>query len=127
MLLYLKVWKKLNYENFLVATLMGLLFFVSHQTMLLNIDRSRSYFVIGWVHDGKIVVKGNEYDFSKVKSIEKMSSGALSSRVNEQIERGYVRKINQNLELTFSGKILFETAEALAYLFNLENWKLNKT
>jgi hypothetical protein len=51
----------------------------------------------------------------------------LSSRVNEQIERGYVRKINQNLELTFSGKILFETAEALAYLFNLENWKLNKT
>jgi hypothetical protein len=93
--------------------------------VLLNIDRSRSYFVIGWVHEGNIKVEGNLYNYDNVYSPEKKNIEAADFRLSEQIDRGYVIQKNQVLELSTSGKFLYQIAELLSGIYNLNTWKIN--
>lgn len=122
----LKISKKINYENILVLIIVSLTFFTSHQMTLLNIDRSRSYFVIGWIHEGNVTIKGERYDYDNVNSPEKVNAQASDLRISEQISRGYVIRRNGILELSTSGKTLHKVAELLSEIYSLDNWKLNK-
>lgn len=117
--------RKLCYENVLLTIVVSLVFFISHQMVLLNIDRSRSYYVIGWVHAGNVEVLNDLYTYDKVVSLEKKNEEASNMRINEQINRGIMVKVGGNLKLTLSGKAMFQTAEILSKIFTLENWKEN--
>ena len=117
--------RKLCYENVLLMIVISLVFFISHQMVLLNIDRSRSYYVIGWVHAGNVEVLNDLYTYDKVVSLEKKNEEASNMRINEQINRGVMVKVGGNLKLTLSGKAMFQTAEILSKIFTLENWKEN--
>jgi hypothetical protein len=117
--------KKINYENVILLFLVSLFFFTSHQMVLLNVDRSRSYFVIGWVHEGNIKVEGNLYNYDNVYSPEKKNIEAADFRLAEQIDRGYVIQKNQVLELSTSGKFLYQIAELLSGIYYLNTWKIN--
>jgi hypothetical protein len=124
---YFKIMKNVNYQNTLIVLLVSLTFYTSHQMVLLNIDRSRSYFVIGWVHDGNVKVNGNSYNYDNVISLEKQNPKAADMRLSEQINRGYITQRGNTLALTPSGKILFQIAEFLSQIYTLDNWKLNKS
>lgn len=123
--LYLKFSKKVNYENILLLFLVSLTFFISHQMVLLNVDRSRSLFVIGWIHEGHVKIEENRFNYDKVISLEKQNISAADLRVSEQIDRGYVIQNNQELQLTMSGKFMYQIAELLSGIYNLNNWKMN--
>ena len=123
--LFLLLRKKLCYENFLLIFLVSLMFFISHQMVLLNIDRSRSYYVIGWVHAGNVGVKNDLYTYDDVVSFEKKNIEASNMRIREQIDRGVMVKMEDTLKLTFTGAAMYKTAEILSRVFGLENWKAN--
>ena len=102
------------------------LFFTIFQTALLNVDRSRSFYIIGWVHSQKVQFRADIPDFSKVNSSEKLNPYAMEQRLNEQIDRGHIVKKDNNLTLSVSGSSLFYTAEILAKIFKLNHWLENK-
>lgn len=92
---------------------------------LVNIDRSRSFFVLSWVDHGKISVNSGEITLS-VDSHESVDKIGVLQRLNEQEQRGLVSKKDNSFEVTGYGKFMLRIANSLAKLFNLENWEANK-
>ena len=92
---------------------------------LVNIDRSRSFFVLSWVDLGKISDKSGEITLSVI-SHESVDKAGVLQRLNEQQQRGLVSKKDNSFELTDYGKFMLQIANFLAKLFNLENWEANK-
>ena len=92
---------------------------------LVNIDRSRSFFVLSWVDHGKISVNSGEITLSVI-SHESVDKIGVLQRLNEQEQRGLVNKKDNSFEVTDYGKFMLRIANFLAKLFNLENWEANK-
>lgn len=112
--------------NFSWMTLLSILLFWSFaQFTLLNIDRSRSFFLIAWVDQGKVAMTNDSYSFAKVSSPEVLNLKGMTQRVDEQISRGILKKDNNRLELTIKGKIVLETSKFLAREYKLTGWIAN--
>jgi hypothetical protein len=126
LLIFLKK-RFVNFGGICLILLAVLFFYTSHQMTLLNVDRSRSFYIIGWVHDGNVKVNSNSYNYDAVLSLEKLNTIAADVRLSEQINRGYITQRGDTLELTPSGKILFQIAEFLSQIYTLDNWKFNKS
>lgn len=90
---------------------------------LLNIDRSRSFYVLSWIDSGKVIYGEHGLQFN-VDSPEASDLAGVSKRVKEQISRGLIYE--KDLTLTKEGKILLATANFLSKIFVLENWTQNK-
>jgi hypothetical protein len=67
----------------------------------------------------------NELKLS-VNSSEATDIAAIQMRLDEQIERGLLLKKGDIFEISGRGRLALKVANALAYAFNLENWKINK-
>jgi hypothetical protein len=107
-------------------TLLSILLFWSFaQFTLLNIDRSRSFFLIAWVDQGKVGVTNEGYSFLKVSSPEKLNHNGMVQRVDEQLSRGILKKENGELALTGKGRLVLETSQFLAREYKLIGWLLN--
>lgn len=112
--------------NFSWMTLLSILLFWSFaQFTLLNIDRSRSFFLIAWVDQGKVAITNDGYSFAKVYSPEVLNHNGMVQRVDEQISRGILKKENDRLELTGKGRIVLETSKFLAREYKLTGWISN--
>lgn len=57
-----------------------LLTFLLLTSTLLNVDRSRSLYILSWVENGKIKVVNNEYDFSRIQSKEVLDGEGIKLR-----------------------------------------------
>lgn len=95
------------------------------QTVILNIDRSRSFYVLSWVDKGSVSFSDGEFDFEKVKSKEKLNEEGVISRIEEQISRGLIEKNRKGIELSTAGSILLKGSETIAVIFNLRGWIQN--
>ena len=96
------------------------------QSTILNIDRSRSFYVLSWAHNNSIRISNNEVDLSKVESDEKFSKIAISERINEQVSRKFLRKDGSSYYLTWSGNLMFMVANLTGRIFKLEMWERNR-
>ena len=104
----------------LIAVVIGSL--LSHT--LLNIDRSRSFYVLSWIDkrnldvlDGKVILK------HKV-STEMNNTEALELRIREAESRGLaVIPATGHAKLTPLGKALVATSELIASVFELNMWR----
>jgi len=103
-----------------------LLFWISTQFTLVNIDRSRSFYVLSWVNAGEVVNSGDNLDLSKVNSDEKLSTIAIQNRLSEQYQRGYVDFKENKWILTMKGRALLAISNWLATEFKLNGWIENK-
>lgn len=92
---------------------------------LLNVDRSRSFYVLSWVDQNKISKSGNQI-LIQVQSSESLDIVGIKQRVEEQQQRGFIRENNGVYQVTEIGSFMLGVANLLAELFNLENWELNK-
>ena len=92
---------------------------------ILNIDRSRSFYVLSWVAKGIVICTDSSLDLTKVQSKEKFNSIGISSRIEEQVKRNLVLKSDSGCQLTQYGELYLVSAEVLAEIFNLKNWELN--
>ena len=93
---------------------------------LVNIDRSRSFYVLSWVNLNKVQIESGELILS-VNSSESVDKRGVLLRLNEQEQRGLVSEMEGAYQVTRYGKFLLRIANLLAHLFHLENWNANKT
>jgi hypothetical protein len=96
------------------------------QFSLVNIDRSRSFYVLSWADQGKIVNLESGFALKNVSSIERLNPEAINVRVAEQIEKNLLSLDGNLVRTTSSGKLAVWVAEKLSEIFKLQNWELNK-
>jgi len=116
-------WKK-SLKNSLLGFLIYLLIALF---TVLNIDRSRSFYVLSWVAKGSVICVGSSIDLSRVQSKEKFNSIGISTRIEEQVKRRLILKSDSSCQLTQYGELYLFSAEVLAEIFKLKNWDLNAT
>lgn len=116
----------LNNSTLNVLILSSILFFVTAQSTVLTIDRSRSFYVLSWVKAEKIIVTDTGLDFSLVQSDEKNSNSAVELRLQEQVDRKLVYFNSGKYSLTMLGSMVLLCADSFAKIFNLTGWYQNK-
>ena len=92
---------------------------------LVNVDRSRSLYVLSWVAEDKIEVLDGSL-IVRALSHESSDDRGVRLRLDEQIERGLITQSGNKFELTSRGEFTLQVANTLGALFNLQNWDLNK-
>jgi hypothetical protein len=92
---------------------------------LLNIDRSRSYFILEWI--GCSPSKELTLIENKVEAtLGKGELAALNLRLVEQESRGFIAREGDIVKLTRLGSFLFKFSEVSAGIFKLSGWETNK-
>ena len=105
--------------------LISLIFFTITSLPLVNVDRSRSIYVLSWINEGKIKINNNVIDLAQVESKEKLNIDGVRQRINEQTERGLVIQDGNRLELSKSGQVIIIISKYVAKIFNLNGWEKN--
>lgn len=100
-------------------------FFILSQTQVLNVDRSRSFYLLSWVDQGIVQDAGHGISFDRECSIEMTNPEGIRDRLDEQVSRGFVTQSGSEFKLTPIGKVQLFLADKLASLFNLRNWDKN--
>jgi hypothetical protein len=119
-----KYFNRLTIANLLIIFLLSSTSAQFFANVILNVDRSRSFYVLSWVRYEKITLKNGNLDYSLVQSTEKNSYEAITQRLKEQTERGLIR-VSDKCELTVRGKMTVHISDFLANAFSLEGWKSN--
>ena len=112
---------KLMYLTLLIACLFQFIF--------VNIDRSRSFYLISWVknYDMKFIREDLIINEGVIKSSEFDNSDAIERRIIEQINRGLINTNADNkLTLSIYGDAIYNVSNTLSNLFNLKGWQRNK-
>jgi hypothetical protein len=114
LILVLLLVKRFDYKRFSII----LVVYISMNLLFVNIDRSKSFYILFWVENNKISIsEGNETylkDFPKIKS-----------RINEYDftqRRGLISSGNGELVLTKTGKFILLTSDLLGRSFRLNGW-----
>jgi len=126
LLLLLLSWKKGDCQATIVEVLLVATLFIGLANFsLVNIDRSRSFYLLAWTDQGKVRESSLQLDLGMVMSKENQNIEAIEKRLYEQVSRGLI-SINDNVYyLTDSGKVYLFISSNLANWFDLQNWKLN--
>jgi len=112
-------------ELFIVGLIGALTFFMLSSFSLVNIDRSRSFYVLAWADEGKIRTSVEMLDLSNVVSLEKSNVIAIKTRIDEQVARGLIVEKEGLFGLTKYGKLYLKISKFLAATYNLQNWHEN--
>jgi hypothetical protein len=116
----------LNWDIFLFCLISTISLSLLTSTVLLNVDRSRSFYVLSWIERDLITIDHGKINLSKVKSLEKLDESAINQRIYEQKARGFVYFQNGRPKLSLLGHILYRVSNLLANFFTLNSWKANK-
>lgn len=117
---------KLNFSILLTLVIALLFFYQSATSILINIDRSRSFYVLSWINKYQIGSSLNQNQFDSVRSSEKNSVVSIQKRIIEQESRGLVFKNGNVFSLTRLGKVTLGLSNYFAKLFRLQGWYQNK-
>jgi hypothetical protein len=105
----------------LIIYIFLILFFV-------NIDRSKSFYVLYWIEKYEIIYKPSSSKFlENIPELEtRISNYDFSQRVQEHKIRGLVAQKNNQLKLTGAGKMILRVSEIFAKYFRLTGWVGNE-
>lgn len=95
------------------------------QSIVLNIDRSRSFYVLSWAEKNLIEYRDGRLDLNMVKSNEKLSVTSIEQRIIEQQKRNLLEISESKVRLTTQGKILLSFSNLTAKILGLRNWEKN--
>jgi hypothetical protein len=91
---------------------------------LVNIDRSKSLYLLYWVKYYDITMSNNFSNISKYPEIsDNININDFLVRVNEHTTRGLISQKNNTLELTNIGDLLLKISDFLARIFVLTGWQ----
>ena len=125
-ILFFRSLTKKREKKIIESMLIVIVIVLSSQSILLNVDRSRSTFVLSWISLNKVEYKLNELDLSKVQSPESSNPDAINNRIEEQLSRGLIEMSDENKPyLTYRGKFILWTSELLSKAFHLNGWEKN--
>ena len=109
----------------LVNLLAAVCFWSFSQSTLLNIDRSRSFYILSWVSHNEIRINNGQLDLTLIKSQEKLNQAGIEQRYYEQIDRGYISNSHKTIKLTKKGTLIFEMSKLLSRIYHLNGWLKN--
>lgn len=112
--------RKLNYKNFSII----LIIYICTTQLFLNIDRSKSFYILYWVDKYEITQNSNNsnYLFPNLNIKERINQYDLNQRIQEHQIRGLIYKKSDQLELTKVGKLILKISEFSAKYFKLSGW-----
>ena len=120
LILLLLLVKKFNYKRLSII----LIVCMSMILLFVNIDRSKSFYILFWVENNKISISGNNEtylnNFPKIKN--RINEYDFSQRIKEHEARGLISSGNGELVLTKTGKFILLTSDLLARSFRLNGW-----
>ena len=93
---------------------------------VMNVDRSRSFYVLSWVEKGAIELTDDGQLILNVKSPEKFNLISIKERLDEQSARGLIEFRDQSYFLTWRGKLTLNIAQFLASFYKLDGWFKNR-
>jgi hypothetical protein len=96
------------------------------QSITLNIDRSRSFYVLSWADKDLIKYHEGTLDLKMVQSTEKLNASAIELRIIEQQKRNLIEISESKVKLTSQGKMLLKFSNITAEFLGLRNWQKNK-
>jgi hypothetical protein len=126
-IVYLSILLYMRYINIILILLVFLIASTATQAftnVVLNIDRSRSFYLLSWVRYEKIEFVNGKLDLENVRSSEKLNSEAIGQRLAEQVSRGLVSNEGK-FELTFRGKMTVKFSDFISSKFSLKGWEIN--
>lgn len=113
-----KYLSKFLHQNELVAALIP---FVLVSFLLLNIDRSRSIYLLKWV--GSNQNSGTTLEqLRTVKNLTPSEFSAIQQRISEQEQSGTIVEKNSNIQLSLRGQFMLKIIEAVARFENLTGY-----
>jgi hypothetical protein len=122
-LINIKINLELTIKDLIICTLS---FFVLTSSVFVNIDRSRSFYILSWVNNGEVKYDKNGLNLDMVKSKESINSDAINNRIIEQINRGIIINRDSTLFLSNIGKVIVNLSNFASNLFSLKGWQINK-
>jgi hypothetical protein len=118
--------ERINFDKYVAIVSLGLFLVFLNQTFILNVDRSRSTYVLSWVDKGYVMSDDTGNLFTEgILSKENSYELGTVQRVRENIDRGLMKVDGENVRLTFVGHILLNICEGTANIFDLKGWKMN--
>ena len=93
---------------------------------VMNVDRSRSFYVLSWVEKSAIELTEDGRLVLNVNSPEKSNLVSIKERLDEQSARGLIEFRDQSYFLTWRGKLTLNIAEFLASFYKLDGWFKNR-
>jgi|LakMenE18May11ns_1017448.scaffolds.fasta_scaffold9338412_1 hypothetical protein len=125
-LIFLRKKVKIDFDKVVAIVALGLFLMFLNQTFILNIDRSRSTYVLSWVDQG-LVSKSESGSFITSGILSKENSNELGTiqRLRENVDRGLISVKGEKVQLTLAGSLLLQICEGTANLFDLQGWKTN--
>ena len=103
-----------------------LLVFTLAQSSLLNIDRSRSFYVLAWVDQAKVIKDNEKIVLLDIFSEEGIALKPIQDRVLEQEKRGLLTVNDEIYTLTQRGRFVLWFANHLGRIYNLTMWDKNR-
>lgn len=108
-----------------LVTTMLLMIFVLPNTVV-NIDRSRSFYVLSWVKNGDVFSNKAGGLVVQAKSPEGINAEGIQQRLEEQISRGLVKRQGESYYLTKKGNLTLWIANIIANFYDLDGWYKNR-
>jgi len=96
--------------------------FIIITSFALNIDRSRSVFVLKWVNELSISSSVQIEEIAEFKNLSPLDSAAVAQRLDEQKQLGMLREVGDGYELSLLGKIFIKLASVIAKVMNLDGF-----
>ncbi len=113
--------------NLVQLSVSSTLIFILFSTLtLVNIDRSRSFYVLAWVHQDLVSYRNGVFDLTRVNSSEAKSQSEIEQRLLEQIKRGLITTTREKIILTDRGIFVLNLSNLSATLFDLSHWERHK-
>jgi hypothetical protein len=117
-----------SFDRLVAVISLSLVLMFLNQSVLLNIDRSRSTFVLAWVDRGFVTLdSSSEIQIRGSKSPEATNEIASVQRVEENYQRGLIKLEDGKFHLSMIGKVLLAFCDWTANFFDLRGWKLNSS
>jgi hypothetical protein len=120
LLIFLIIIKKIEYKRLAII----LIIHICLIQIFVNIDRSKSFYVLYWIEKYEIVYNSTNSTFlesmPEIKTI--INEYDFSQRIQEHRIRGLVTYDDKQIRLTRAGKTILKISEICAKYFRLTGW-----
>lgn len=120
LIIFLIVLKKIDYKKLSII----LIIYISLTQLFVNIDRSKSFYVLYWIAKYEIIY--NPINMTFLENVPELQNRInefdLSQRINEHQIRGLVVNDANHIRLTSVGKAMLKISQLSAKYFRLNGW-----
>jgi len=98
-----------------------LLFYIFSFSVIMNVDRSKSLYVLNWFHEEQPVSK-SQMEILLIKKYGEYDKIYIEQRIQEQLERKVFQKKGNFIALTKLGSFYWNVGNIVARIFHLDGW-----